>query len=143
MYEEQKPFTLLEFCNISSFLNHFMFKAIWNGLAGSNLFLLRMRFYDLYDCLYLLFLMYLVPACNRRFFLSFLWIVVIKLQPISRSSYITNGSLPPRLQTSIRSQGPLARQGREELTSRSRTRAWEAICSGRTKRLVCFSGSHK
>lgn len=38
MYEEQKPFTLLEFCNISSFLNHFMFKAIWSGLAGKRLF---------------------------------------------------------------------------------------------------------
>ncbi|XP_046442108.1 ubiquitin-protein ligase E3B-like [Daphnia pulex] len=38
MYEEQKPFTLLEFCNVSSFLNHFMFKAIWNGLADASSF---------------------------------------------------------------------------------------------------------
>ncbi len=142
MYEEQKPFTLLEFCNVSSFLNHFMFKAIWNGLAGRHYFDCGCIFMTS-DCLYVLFLVYLLPACNRRFFFSFLWVVGIELQPISRSSYIANGCLPPRLQASIRSQGPLARQGREELTSRSRTRAWEAICSGRTKRRVCFSRSHK
>lgn len=40
MYEEQKPFTLTEFCHVSSFLNHFMFKAIWNGLAGKKLLFL-------------------------------------------------------------------------------------------------------
>lgn len=98
----------------------------------------------IFDCLFLLFLFVnLFRTCNRRIVFSFLRVVGIKLQPISCSSYIANGRLPPRLQASIRSQGPLARQGREELTSCSRTRAWEAIRSGRTNRRVCFSGSHK
>ena len=35
MYEEQKPFTLNDFCAMSCFLNHFVFKAIWNGYAGN------------------------------------------------------------------------------------------------------------
>lgn len=34
MYEEQKPFTLSDMCAISYLLNHFVFKAIWGGLAG-------------------------------------------------------------------------------------------------------------
>ena len=36
MYEDQKPFTLSDFCAISTFLNHFVFKAIWNGYAGTS-----------------------------------------------------------------------------------------------------------
>lgn len=54
MYEEQKPFTLLEFCNVSSFLNHFMFKAIWNGLAGRHYFDCGCIFMTS-DCLYVLY----------------------------------------------------------------------------------------
>lgn len=36
MYEEQKPFTLSEFCAVSAFLNNFVFKAIWTGLVGKK-----------------------------------------------------------------------------------------------------------
>jgi hypothetical protein len=38
MYEEQKPFTLVDFCSLSHFLNHLVFKAIWNGLVDASSF---------------------------------------------------------------------------------------------------------
>lgn len=38
MYEEQKPFTLVDFCALSHFLNHLVFKAIWTGLADASSF---------------------------------------------------------------------------------------------------------
>ena len=107
MYEEQKPFTLTEFCYVSSFLNHFMFKAIWNGLAGRRLFSyfniasfiahLSLAFFEIFD---------------RRHFLSLLWLFDIQLQPIPCGSYIVNGRVSSRLPASVRPQGPLACQGR-------------------------------
>ena len=36
MYESQRPFTLDELITISSFLNNFVFKIIWNNLIGIN-----------------------------------------------------------------------------------------------------------
>lgn len=37
MYEHQKPFTVEDYFAISSFLNNFVFRVIWNNLIGKKL----------------------------------------------------------------------------------------------------------
>ncbi|KAI1292289.1 Ubiquitin-protein ligase E3B [Halotydeus destructor] len=71
IYEKQEPFTLSDFCAISSFLNHFVFRLIWNNLID----LKNLQGNALFNSAHTLLMILYKRDCRRKYASDDHWLI--------------------------------------------------------------------